>query len=601
MKTPETTKPRRAGFAGTISVLALAVAAQPISAQDLTKLVKPIENYSTVTKERLVEADPSDWLLPKGNYEGWMYSELDQINKDNVKNLKPVWLYSTNLDSGHQAPAIVNDGVMFVATPYNHVLALDAATGQLFWRYEHDNPPDLAVMHNTSRGVALWGDRVFAAGLDGTLNALDARTGERLCQAEIGDWSIGAYITSAPMPVEGNILVGPSGGEFGVRGFMQATDAETCEQAWRTYSIPGPGEPGHETWLAEGPRPDAWKYGGGSMWMPGNYDAENEVVYWGVGNGSPWLGDQRPGDNLYVASVVAMDPEDGEIVGHHQYHWNDSWDWAGMNAPMLIDLEDDGETKPGLLTPQRNGYMFWLERHEDGEIGFMDGKPYVYNNAFASMDPETGRFTYDPEHTPVTGKRVGYCPSLWGGKNYPYDAYNPNTGLLYVPVNENLCNSFIGIFQDDVDPASGQFWAGIDIPDLEVTVREKGKSIGEIQAWDVNTREMVWKREYGNTMNWGSVLTTAGGLVFNAGTNDRQIRALDADTGEVLWTFPLNSTSIAPPVSYTVDGKQYIAVTAGYGVDADWTNGVIGAQFEPGEWNTDVPVGGVIWVFAVED
>ena len=583
------------------STLVFSVVSLQASGQTLNRVNQEITDYSPVTKERLVEADPSDWLLPKGNYEGWMYSQLDQINRENVQQLRPVWTYSTGVDSGHQAPAQVNDGVMFITTPYNHVIALDAKTGQLYWRYEHDNPSDLGVMHNTARGVALWEDKVFAAGLDGTLNALDARTGERLCQNVIGDWSIGAYITSAPMPIEGKIMVGPSGGEFGVRGFLEATDADTCETVWRTYSVPGPGEAGHETWLKEGQRPDAWKYGGGSMWMPGNYDPETGVLYWGVGNGSPWLGDQRPGDNLYVASALAMDPEDGAIVGHHQYHWNDSWDWAAMNAPMLLDLEHNGGTVKGLMTPQRNGYMFWMERKPDGEIKFLEGKPYVYNNVFTELDPETGRPSYDPNHTPVTGKRVGYCPSLWGGKNWPYEAFNPQTGLMYVPANENLCNSFIGIWQDDIDPASGQFWAGIDIPDLDVYVKDPNKGVGQLQAWDVNTREMVWQHDFGKTMNWGPVLTTAGGLVFGAGTNDRKLRAFDAESGEIVWEFPLNSTAIAPPVSYSVDGKQYIAVTAGYGVDAQWTNGVLAAKDETKEWISDVPEGGVVWVFALPD
>ncbi|MGF1527036.1 MAG: PQQ-dependent dehydrogenase, methanol/ethanol family [Candidatus Competibacterales bacterium] len=554
-----------------------------------------------MTHERLVAADPSDWLLPKGNYEGWMHSALDQINVENVSELTPVWTYSTNIDSGHEAPAQVNDGVMFITTPYNNVIALDAKTGQLHWRYEHDNPADLSVMHNTSRGVALWGDRVFAAGLDGTLNALDAKTGERICQNTIGDWSIGAYITSAPMPIEGKILVGPSGGEFGVRGFLQATDAETCETAWKTFSVPGPGEPGHETWLKEGKRPDAWKYGGGSMWMPGNYDAERQVIYWGVGNGSPWLGDQRPGDNLYVASVLALEPASGAIKGHYQYHWNDSWDWAAMNAPMLLDIEHGGEMVKGLVTPQRNGYLYWLERQADGKIGYVEGKPFVYQNAFESLDPETGRPTYNYDHVPVTGKRVDYCPSLWGGKNWPYEAYNPQTGMIYIPANDNLCNSYIGIWQDDVEPASGQFWAAIDIPDLDVYVRDHSEGVGQLQAWNVNTREKVWQHDFGKTMNWASVLSTAGGIVFNAGTNDRKLRAFDAKTGEVLWEYPLNSTSIAPPVSYTIDGKQYIAVVAGYGVDAQWTNGVLASKDPDNEWISDVPEGGVVWVFALPE
>ena len=567
-----------------------------------TTLNKKIESYTAVTQERLNKADPKDWLLPKGNYEGWMFSKLKEINASNVSKLTPVWTYSTGVDSGHEAPAQVNDGVMFVSTPYNHVIALDAKTGQLYWRYKHDNPADLSVMHNTSRGVALWGDKVVAAGLDGTLNTLDAKTGNRVCQSKIGDWSIGAYITNAPTPIKGKALVGPSGGEFGVRGFLEAMDVETCKQAWRFYSVPGPGEKGHETWKKEGKRPDAWKYGGGSMWMPGNYDVKNDTLYWGVGNGSPWLGDQRPGDNLYVASTVSLNPDTGKVKGHYQYHWNDSWDWAAMNAPMLIDIPDNnGKMVSGLVSPQRNGLLYWLERTDKGEIKYLQGTPYVKNNAFKSLDPKTGRPTYDPAHVPVTGKRVSYCPSLWGGKDWNYESYNPENGLMFIPANRNMCNSFIGIWQDDVDPASGQFWAGINIPDLKVYRPDPNDGIGHLQVWDVKKRKKVWSHDFGLTMNWASVLSTAGDLVFHAGTNDRKLRAFHAKTGKILWEFPLNSTSIAPPISYQVDGKQYIAVVAGYGVDAQWTNGVLGKQDKTGKWLTDVPEGGVIWVFALPD
>ena len=368
---------------------------------------------------------------------------------------------------------------------------------------------------------------------------------------------------------------------------------------WKTYSVPGPGQPGHETWKAEGIRPDAWKYGGGSMWMPGNYDADSGVLYWGVGNGSPWLGDQRPGDNLYVASVLAMNAADGDITGHFQYHWNDSWDWAGMSAPMLVDFRNKRRKVTGLLTPQRNGYLYWLERKKSGKINYVEGIPYVYNNAFKSLDRKTGRPTYHEETKPVTGKRVSYCPSLWGGKNYPYAAYNPDTGMVYIPSNDNLCNSFIGIVQEDIEPLSGQFWAGIDIPDLEVYVKDKDKSVGVMQAWDVNRRKVVWTHEYGHTMTWGSTLTTAGTLVFAAGTNDRMLRAFDARTGKIVWQYPLPTTAIAPPTSYSVGGKQYIAVVAGYGVDAAWTNSVLSGQDD--RWISDVPEGGTIHVFALPD
>ncbi|HEX6143221.1 MAG TPA: methanol/ethanol family PQQ-dependent dehydrogenase [Geminicoccaceae bacterium] len=548
-----------------------------------------IQNYSEVTDERLKNPEPENYLMTRGGYKGWSFSELDQINTQNVKNLTPVWAYSTGVDSGHEAPPIVNDGVMFISAPYNKVLALDAASGEKLWEYQRELPEDFSALHNTNRGVALYGDKVYLAALDATLVALDAKTGEVVWEKTVEDYHTGYYMTLAPLIVNGKVMVGVSGGEFGVRGFVQAFDAESGEEAWKTYTIPGPGEPGHDTWEGED-----WKRGGASIWMTGNYDVDSNTTYWGTGNGSPWFGDQRPGDNLYTSSTVAIDPDTGELKGHFQYHWNDSWDWDEMNAPMVLTYEKDGEEIDGLIKVSRNGYLYWLERADDGSIAFVDAKPYVHQNVFTSLDPETGRPTYDDAHKPGTGKYAEFCPSLWGGKDWPYEAYNPNTGLVYIPANANHCGSLEGKEQEYV---AGQWWTGVDIPDIGFTVDENASHYGEIQAWNVNTGELEWTQLYPESMNWGSILTTAGGLVFNGGTNDRYFRAYDAKSGEQLWQFRTNSGIMAPPSTYEVDGVQYVAVQSGWGVDPAFQQGLINDIL-----GTDVvvPQGGVVWVFALD-
>jgi alcohol dehydrogenase (cytochrome c) len=548
-----------------------------------------IENYSAVTDERLANPEPENWLMTKGNYQGWSYSPLDQITAENVADLQPVWAYSTGVDSGHEAPPIVNNGVMFISAPYNKVIALDAATGDLLWEYQRELPEDLAPLHNTNRGIALYGDTIYLATLDCFLVALNAKTGEVVWEKQIEDYGTGYYMTLAPLIADGNIMIGVSGGEFGVRGFLQAFDAETGNEVWKTYTIPGPGEPGHETW--EG---DDWKRGGASVWMTGNYDPETNLTYWGTGNGSPWFGDQRPGDNLYTSSTLAIDAGTGEIKGYFQHHWNDSWDWDEMNAPMLVPFEADGQQVQGLIKPSRNGYLYWLERGTEG-INFVDATNYVEQNVFASIDPETGRPTYNEEHKPGTGKYAEFCPSLWGGKDWPYEAYNPNTGMIYIPANENHCGSLEGREQEYI---AGQWWTGVDIPDIGFTVDPNADHYGELQAWDLNSREEVWTKTYPNTMNWGPVLTTGGNLVFLGGTNDRMFRAHDAQSGEQLWEFRTSSGIMAPPSSFEVDGKQYIGVVSGWGVDPAAQQSLMNELLET---DVQVPQGGTVWVFALPD
>ena len=543
-------------------------------------------DYSLVTDERLANPEPGNWLMFRRTYDGWGFSPLDEIDTGNVDELRPVWSVSTGLTEGHQSPPIVNDGRMFVTTPLNHVLALDARTGDVLWRYQRQMPFDISLGHPTNRGVALYGDKVYMATLDTVVIALDARTGAVVWETPVEDYHSGYYMTLAPLAVDGRILVGVSGGERGIRGFVTALDAETGEQLWKTFTVPGPGEPGNETWPG-----DTWEHGGAPVWLTGVYDPVLGQTYWGTGNAGPWIGDARPGDNLYATSVVAIDAASGEITGHHQYHWNDSWDWDEVSTPLLIDFERNGRRIPGLVHPGRNGYLWFLERRSDG-IGFVDAKPFVHQDVFTAIDPVTGRPEYDISRKPGMNRPATFCPAPHGGKNWPPAAYNPETGYLYIPANDNLCSTMEGV---EAEYRRGQGYTGVRF--LGGNLREGADHVGELQAWDMSTGERVWTHEFGEFANWGPVLTTAGGLVFQGGTADRWFRAFDAATGELLWQERLSSGVIGVPVSYAVDGRQYIAVQAGWGSDAAGSQRGVDGYF--GKPETIVPQGGVVWVFAL--
>ena len=558
------------------------------------------QDYNPVTDERLKNPEPENWLTWRGNYEGWGYSSLDQINSENVKNLVPVWSFSTGVAEGHQAPPFVNDGMMFVTTPQNQIIALEAATGKELWRYVRELPDDLFQLHPTNRGPALYGDKIYMATVDACVVALMAETGEEVWDVCIGDYTDGYYSTLSLLAAEGVVVTGVSGGEYGIRGYMVALDTETGEEVWKTYTIPGPGEPGHETWTG-----DSWKTGGASIWMQGNYDAETKTAYFGTGNGGPWMPDTRPGDNLYATSAIAVDIVTGEIKGHHQYHWNDAWDWDEVSAPLLIDIERDGQTRKGLIHAGRNGYLWVMERTPEGPINFIDAAKYVRQTAFESIDPETGRPSYNEANTPGTNKEAFFCPSLWGGKDWPPEAYNPDTGLFYIPAHENLCSEFGGVPLDEREP--GELYIGVPIDVILSSLRfaeevdvSQPVTIGQIQAWDLNTGEMKWTHDFKDMEFWGPLLTTGGNLLFTGGTPDRMFRAFDATTGDVLWEYPTNSGITAVPSSFSVDGKQYIAVQSGWGVDAERMHGLLKDMLPEGR-TQPVPQGGAIWVFALQD
>ena len=561
--------------------------ATPPAATPAAPMPAVLRDYKPVTAERLKNPDAGDWLMVRRTWDGWGYSPLEQITPANVATLQPAWVVSTGVTNGHEAPPIVNNGVMFVATPGNQVIALDAKSGAVLWRYKRPLAEDVVLLHGTSRGVALSGDKVFFAAAEAVLVALDARTGREVWTATVEDNRKGYYMSVAPLIADGKVMVGASGGEMGVRGFVAAYDVESGKPLWRTYTVPAPGEPGSETW----PKGDQWKTGGGSVWVTGAYDPATNLAFWGTGNGGPWMGDQRPGDNLFTSSTIALDAATGAIKGHFQYDPNDSWDWDEVSPPILVDYTRGGKTVKGLINVARDGYLWFLERTA-GAINFVEGKPYVKQNVFRSLDPKTGRPDVDPARHPGTGKEVEFCPSHWGGKNWPPIAFSPKTRMIYIPANENLCARMAG---RPVTYTAGRGFTG-GLPGLFVA--PGADHIGEVQAWNVDTGARVWTHTFPTSSNWGPMLATAGGLVFSGGTQDRLFRAFDATTGKVLWQFPTNSGIVGQPSSFMLDGRQYIAVQSGWGVDAKTMQGRL-MRLAPADYQ-EVPEGGAVWVFAVK-
>ena len=554
-----------------------------------TPMPAVLRNYTPVTESRLRSPHDGDWAMNRRTYDGWGYSPLTQITAANVARLKPVWSFSTGAINGHEAAPIVHDGVMFVATPGSQVIAVEAATGTVLWRYRRPLGPAVINRHPTTRGVGLLGDKVFLAASDAVLMALDARTGRTVWSTTVADNRGGHYMSLAPLVANGKVLVGTSGGELGIRGFIAAYDPDTGKELWRTYTVPAPGEPGSETWPSGG---EQWKTGGGSVWVAGNYDPETNLAYWGTGNGGPWIGDQRPGDNLYTSSTIAVDVASGQIKGHFQYTPNESFDWDEVSPPILVDFQRNGRTVKGLIDVARNGYLWFLERGT-GTIRFVQGVPHVRQTVFRSLDPVTGRPDVDPAHKPGTGKVADFCPSHWGGKNWPPIAYSPETRLVYVPANENLCASMEGL---PVKYSPGSAFTGAR---NVMSIVPGADHIGEVQAWNVDTGARVWTHTFAKSSNWGPLLATAGGLVFGGGTSDRMFRAFDARTGKVLWEFPTTSGVIGQPSSFTLNGRQYVAVQSGWGIDARGMQGRLNA-IRPGEF-PEVPEGGAVWVFALGD
>ena len=475
---------------------------------------------------------------------------------------------------------------MFITTPNNQVLALDAKTGTCCGATGGRGPkapsfrttPTAAWRSTATRSTSPPAKRCSSRSMQ--------RRARKCGRPRVADNKSAYYISLAPLVADDKVMIGASGGEFGVRGFVAAFDPDTGKELWRTLMVPAPGEPGSETW----PKGDQWKTGGAPVWVTGNYDPETNLAFWGTGNGGPWMGDQRPGDNLYTASTVAIDVATGHIKGHFQYNPNESWDWDEVSPPILVDYRRNGRTIKGLINVARNGYLWFLER-TGGPISFVEGKPYVTRTCSAASIRRPA--------SPTSIRRASRAPArppssarLHGGKNWPPIAFNPQTRMIYIPANNNMCGALTGV-PVTYRPARGSPARSSAVLRFPAPGADH---VGEVQAWNVDTGQKVWTHNY-KSPNWGSMLATAGGLVFIGGTDDRKIHAFDAATGKLLWEFETNSGIVAPPTTFMIDGKQYLAVLSGWGGDAAGMNGGLGRMF-PGKV-PEPPEGGGIWVFAL--
>ena len=519
-----------------------------------------------VPYDRIVNAtaEPENWLTYNGDYMSQRYSRLDQITPDNVTNLELKWILQNQVFGAWQSNPIIVDGVMYVTERPNSVMAVDASTGRVFWKFRHTPSENARVCCGANnRGVAVLDDRVFMGTLDARLIALDRINGQPLWNAEVADVNLAYSVTMAPLVVKDKIIVGVGGGEYGIRGYVAAFDAETGEQAWKTYTIPGPGEPGHDSW--EG---DDWEHGGASVWITGSFDPELNLTYWGVGNPGPdWNAGQRPGDNLFSDSVIALDANTGELEWYFQFTPNDGYDYDSVQVPVLADMVWRGEPKKVMMWANRNGYFYVLDRVTGL---FLEGKPFVTVNWSSGLD-ENGR----PIPTPQPEGMPTY-PGNQGGTNWYPPSYSPRTGLFYFSAWENYATIYRA---EESEYVPGQAFLGggfsvlapsPDAPTIGIgrtnPINNWTDEVGyaSLKAMDPQTGEAVWSYNQYDVSDSG-MLTTATDLLFTGG-REGYFHAIDARSGNLIWNVNLGGQIVMAPVTYMVDGIQYVSVISGNGL-----------------------------------
>ena len=529
-----------------------------------------------VTDAMLLNAagDANNWLMYGRDYSNTRYSPLTQINSGNAGRLSHAWSFSFGVLEGQTTTPVVNNGVMYVTSAWSKVFALDAKTGEMMWRYDHPLPDDVAkyaCCDVVNRGVALYGDKVYLATLDMHVVALDAKSGKVAWDITLDNYKKAYTFTVAPLVVKGKVIVGTSNGEYPVRGFIAALDADSGAEAWRTYTVPGPGEPGNDTWGGE-----SWKYGGGSAWVTGSYDPQLDLLYWGVGNPAPdWDADSRPGDNLYTNSALALNPDTGAIKFHFQYTPHDVWDYDGVNENILVDARG----KKAWVHADRNGYLYTVDR-SNGK--FLHAQPISEVN-WGTIDP-SGRPVVNPDKVPTrTTKAMDVCPGPNGGKEWNPMAVNPHNHTVYIPIREVCVTDLQSLKQE---PAQGEPYWGVK------EIRFK-RGYGKLAAVDYETGKTVWEVRMRSPVMSG-VLATGGSVVF-AGTPEGEFMAFDAKTGKELYKHRIGSGIVGGIMTYAVDGKQYVAVPSGFGGWVGWTT--IGGGGAP--HLAQLPKGGSLHVFAL--
>jgi len=541
-----------------------------------------LQAQTSVSYDRLrnTAKEPHNWLTYGGDYFSQRYSLLTQITAANAKSLALSWVYQSPQTGSWQATPIVVDGIMYLTQRPNDVVALDAASGRVFWVYRYQNDPELVVCcGSNNRGVAILGESLFMGTLDANLIALDARSGRPIWKTKVADSKAGYSITVSPLVVKDKIVVGVGGGEYGIRGFIAAFDAQTGKEAWRFYTVPGPGEAGHETWEACPPNsaglcdPEGWKHGGGSVWVTGSYDPDLNLTYWGTGNVGPdYSHEQRPGDNLYTAAVVALDGDTGKLRWHYQFTPHDRYDYDSVQVPVLADITMKGAPVKALLWANRNGNFYAIDR-ATGK--FLLGKPFVKVNWMSGFDAN-GR----PIQTPQPAGMPTY-PAIQGGTNWYSPSYSRRTQLMYISAWENQAQlfgstpivyqegrNFTGGVNQPFVPMAGEPTKAIPgAPAIQGLIRgpinnwtdEAGN--GAILAIDPGTGDIKWRYKMTDVTDSG-IVTTASDLLV-AGGREGYLQILDVRNGQLVWKAQLGAQVRQNPMTFAVNGKQYIAAIAG--------------------------------------
>ncbi len=551
-----------------------------LAAASMTAAMLTVAQAEPVTTDDLLKAQDNagEWLMYGRDYRNWRYSPLAEITPDNAAKLTPVWALSTGGEfAGLEATPLFHDGVLYFSADYARVFAVDARSGRVLWHYEPEYDEALSTMlccGPIHRGVALKDDLVYVARLDAKLVALNAADGNVVWEQKIDEWQNGVTTNSAPLVIKDHVIVGVSGGEYGVRGYLKSFNAKTGALEWQTYTIPAPGEAGSETW----PKDDSWKTGGGPTWLTGSYDADTNTLYWGTGNPGSWQADQHPGDNLWTDSTLALDPDTGKIKWGYQYTPNDSWDYDGMATPILIDTTIDGKPTKAWAVSNRNGYFYVLDR-TDGK--FLYALPMVEGiNWTSGLDPQTGK----PEiNTAMKPKQGGgtvepIVPGLEGGTNWYPPAYDPELGLFFISVNQ-WGMGLTAWEKGKLEYKPGEVFMGVDYQ-----MYRMGDTIGHLRAIDVAGKKIAWDVPSPLPL-FAGMLVTKGGVLFTGDLRGR-VLAFDAKTGKELWKFQTGSGINASPITYELDGKQYVAILSGLGGDPSFYY--------------SAPKGGMLWVFAID-
>ena len=514
-----------------------------------------------VSFERLLQSDkePQNWLTYSGNFKSQRYSTLNQVTPENVKNLELQWVYQARSLEKYEATPLVVDGVMYTIQNPDDVVALDPVTGRVFWTFSWTPSTEARpCCGRLSRGVGIVGDKVFLGTIDARLIALDARSGKPVWNIEVDKPEDGYAITHAPLVIKDKVIVGVAGGEYGIRGHIDAYDVNTGKHIWRFYTIPGAGEKGNDTWAG-----DSWKTGGASVWVTGSYDPELNLTYWGIGNPGPdWNGDNRGGDNLYSDSVVALDADTGVLKWHYQFSPHDEFDYDAVQVPVLADIQWPGSAglRKVMMWANRNGLFYVIDR-ATGQ--FLLGKPFVKVTWMKGFD-ERGRPMKVPE---AQSNREGTMiyPGNQGGTNWYNPSFSPATGLFYIPAWEDYASFFV---KQDAEYVKGQTFSGGGPRNTTPPVvagnfnyRKDGEQYGVVRAIDPKTGEKKWDFPMSDVTDAG-IMTTATNLLFSGG-REGYFFALDARDGKLLWKAALGGRVTSGAMTYSMNGRQYVAVCAG--------------------------------------